>query len=165
MSRNTDPFEPVICTINSLTAGDPDIAVPKDAVITGYFRSYDHGTHMRMKERVERLAESIAEAYECSCDVNITHAVSALINSEEMYQIAMRAAEKAVGAEHAVDSMACLASEDFAVFGEEIPSFFYWVGSGTPGRKCAPWHDPDFAIDPQYMHTAVPVLCASALAE
>ena len=163
VSRNADPFEPVICTVNSLTAGAPDIPVPKEAVVTGYFRSFDHETHIRMENRVRQLAESTAEAYECGCDISIVHAVPAVDNSEEMYRVALRAAEQAVGKEHIVDSRACLASEDFAVFGEEIPSFFYWVGSGTPGKKCASWHDPAFCVDPHYTETAVPVLCASAL--
>ena len=163
VSRNADPFEPVICTVNSLTAGAPDIPVPKEAVVTGYFRSFDHETHIRMEKRVRQLAESTAEAYECGCDISIVHAVPAVDNSEEMYRMALRAAEQAVGKEHIVDSRACLASEDFAVFGEEIPSFFYWVGSGTPGKKCASWHDPAFCVDPHYTETAVPVLCASAL--
>ena len=82
---------------------------------------------------------------------------------EEKRKIALRAAEAAVGREHIVDSRACLASEDFAVFGEQIPSFLYWVGSGTPGKKCASWHDPAFCVDPHYLETAVPVLCSSAL--
>jgi amidohydrolase len=163
VSRNIDPFEPVICTVNSLTAGAPDIPVPKEAVITGYFRSFNHETHVRMEERLRQLAESTAEAYECGCDISIVHAVPAVDNTEEMYLIALRAAEAAVGREHIVDSRACLASEDFAVFGEKIPSFFYWVGSGTPGKSSASWHDPAFCIDPHYVETAVPVLCASAL--
>ncbi len=163
VSRNVDPFEPVICTVNSIAAGAPEIPVPKEAVITGYFRSFDHEIHKRMEERLIRLAESTAEAFECGCDVSSVHAVPAVVNSEEMYSIALRAAEKAVGKDHIVDSRACLASEDFAVFGEKIPSFFYWVGSGTPGRKCASWHDPSFCVDPHYPETAVPVLCASAL--
>ena len=116
-----------------------------------------------MENRVRQLAESTAEAYECGCDISIVHAVPAVDNSEEIYRVALRAAEQAVGKEHIVDSRACLASEDFAVFGEEIPSFFYWVGSGTPGKKCASWHDPAFCVDPHYTETAVPVLCASAL--
>lgn len=164
VSRNADPFEPVICTVNSLTAGAPDIPVPSDSVITGYFRSYDHKTHLRMQERVMKLAESTAEAYECGCEIKVTHAVPALVNSDEMHELALKAVSAAIGPEHAVDSKPCLASEDFAVWGEEIPSFFYWVGSGTPGKKCAPWHDPDFNVDPHYMETAVPVLCASILA-
>ena len=165
VSKNVDPYEPVICTVNSVTAGNPDIPVPKEAVITGYFRSFDHATHSRMQDRLVRLAESTAEAYECGCDINIIHAVPAVDNSEEMYGIAMRAAEAAVGKEHVVDSRACLASEDFALYGEVIPAFFYWVGSGTPGKQCGAWHDPDFCIDPDYMKTSVPVLCASILTE
>jgi hippurate hydrolase len=163
VSRNVDPFEPGICTVNSLTAGNPDIPAPLDAVVTGYIRSFDKETHRRMRERLVRLAESTAEAYECRCDTDVRHAVPALVNTDAMYDIALRAVESALGAEHAVDCRACLASEDFAVYGEYIPSFFYWVGSGTPGKKCAPWHDPDFCADPHYPETAVPVMCASAL--
>lgn len=165
VSRNTDPFEPVICTVNSINAGGPDIASPENAVVTGYFRSYDHATHMRMDERLRRMAQSIADAYECKCDTNIIHAVPAVFNDDSMYAIALNAAEKAVGKDHVVDSKPCLASEDFAVFGTEIPSFFYWVGSGTPGKKNASWHDPAFCIDAHYMETSVPLMCASAMAK
>lgn len=164
ISRNADPFKPVICTVNSLTAGREDVPSPETAVMTGYIRSFDHETHVRMESRVRRLAMSTAEAYECRSDINIRRAVPAVYNSEEMYQKAYRAAEDAVGADNIVDSDPCLASEDFAVFGEVIPSFFYWVGSGTPGKTCAPWHDPAFCIDPDYFETAVPLLCAAALA-
>ena len=165
VSKNTDPFEPVICTVNSINAGGPDIASPETALVTGYFRSYDHETHVRMDARLRKLAESIADAYECKCETDIIHAVPAVFNSDEMYEIALRAAEAAVGRDHVVDSRPCMASEDFALFGEVIPSFFYWVGSGTPGKKCASWHDPAFRVDPHYTETAVPVLCASVLTE
>lgn len=162
VSRNTDPLEPVICTVNSINAGNPDIAFPEKALVTGYIRSYDHPTHVRMEERLRKLSESIAEAYECRCETVITRMVPAVYNSDEMHRIAMRAAEAAIGKDHITDSDPCMASEDFAVLGEQVPSFFYWVGSGTPGKKCAPWHDPAFSMDPHYMETAVPVLIASA---
>ena len=163
VSRNTDPFEPVICTVNSVAAGEPQTAVPETAVMTGYIRSFSHEAHDRMCERVRRLAGGIADAYECVCDVNITHMVPAVINTDEMYELALKAAELTVGTEHIKGSAPTLASEDFAVFGEELPSFMYWVGSGTPGRDNAPWHDPGFDIDPLYFETAVPLLCASAM--
>ena len=162
-SRNADPFCPVICTVNSVRAGDPDIAVPADAVITGYIRSFDHDTHRRMEERLRRLAGSTAEAYECKCSAKITRMVPAVDNPDELYDIALRAAQAAAGSEHVTDSAPCLASEDFAVYGKELPAFFYWAGSGTPGRDNAPWHDPAFCIDPHYFETAVPLLAAAAM--
>ncbi len=165
VSKNVDPFEPVICTVNSLVAGAPDIPAPRDAVITGYFRSFDHDAHVRMDGRLRSLAENIAAAYECKCGIEVIDVVPAVDNPDELFDIAYRAAESAVGAEHVVDVSPCLASEDFALYGEIIPSFFYWVGSGTPGKKCAPWHDPAFCVDPHYTETAVPVLCAAAMTE
>ena len=163
MSKNVDPFEPAICTVNSLVAGGPDIPAPRDAVITGYFRSFDHDTHVRMEKRLRGLADNIAAAYECSCGIRVIDVVPAVDNPEGLYDIAYRAAEAAAGKEHVVDAAPCLASEDFALYGEVVPSFFFWVGSGTPGKKCAPWHDLSFCVDPHYTETAVPVLCASAM--
>lgn len=165
VSRNTDPFQPVICTVNSVRAGQPDQASPETAEIRGFIRSFDHDTHMRLEERVTALAEKTAEAYECKCDCEFTHLVPAVNNRENMYDVAVKAVQMAVGKEHVVDSAPSLASEDFALYGEEIPSFLYWVGSGIPGKDNAPWHDPDFCMDPRYMQTAVPVLCASVLVE
>ena len=162
-SRNVDPFNPVICSVNSIKAGEPEVAVPFDAMVTGYIRSFEHDTHKRMEERVSRLAKSIADAYECKCEVKITHMVPAVDNREELYEIALKAAEAAVGKEHVTDSAPSLASEDFAVYGEEIPAFFYWTGSGTIGKECAPWHDPAFCVDPHYLETAVPLACATMM--
>ena len=163
VSKNVDPFEPVICTVNSINAGGPDIPAPRDAVVTGYFRSFDHDTHVRMETRLRGLAENIAAAYECKCAIDIIDVVPAVDNPDELYDIAFRAASEAAGKEHVIDVHPCLASEDFALYGEIIPSFFYWVGSGTPGKKCASWHDPAFCVDPHYTETAVPVLCASVM--
>ena len=156
-----------------------------------------------MCERVSKLAAGTAEAYECSCDTEITHMVPAVVNGAEMYEVALNAAELCAsdfgeaaeteaereaetaeapgsGARAADagskmnkdecgririrDSAPSLASEDFAVFGEVIPSFFYWVGSGTPGKENAPWHDPAFRADDDYTKIAVPLLCAAAMA-
>ena len=163
VSRNVDPFEPVICNVNSLRAGGPDIAFPGEAVITGYFRSFDHDTHERMEERLRGLAEGTAAAYECRCSIEVVDVVPAVDNPEELYDIAYRAAAAAAGEEHVTDVDPCLASEDFALYGEHVPAFFYWVGSGTPGKKCASWHDPAFCVDPRYTETAVPLLCIAAI--
>lgn len=163
ISRNVDPFQPAICTFNSVTAGMSESSAPETAVLTGYIRSFDHDTHIRMGERLKTLAEDISAAYECECEISITPMVPAVNNREEMYAAALKAAEIAAGADHIRDSAPSLASEDFAVWGTVIPSFFYWVGSGIPGRNNAPWHDPSFCMDPHYMETAVPLLCASAM--
>ena len=171
VSLNTDPFKPCICTVSSVHGGTTESSAPETARLTGYIRSFDKDTHARMEERLERITRSTAEAYECGCDIEIERIVPAVDNSADMYGIALKAAEKALEmSERAfgkkgniVDSDPCLASEDFAVYGMEIPSFLYWVGSGTPGKENAMWHDPAFRVDPHYTETSVPLLAACAL--
>ena len=163
MSRNIDPFATALCAVNCISAGKPDNPSPENALVTGYLRSFDKESDRRMKERIVQLAEGTADAYGCECDVELIPVVPVLDNSEEMYGYAYRAVEMALGAEHIVDSEATLASEDFSVLGEYIPSFFYWVGSGEIGEHNASWHEMDFRIGRDYFEAAVPVLVASVL--
>ena len=171
VSLNTDPFKPCICTVSSVHGGTTESSAPETARLTGYIRSFDSYTHAHMEERLECLARRTAEAYECGCDIEIERVVPAVDNRADMYEIALKAAEKALEMSESafgkkgniVDSDPCLASEDFAVYSAEIPSFLYWVGSGTPGKENAMWHDPAFRVDPHYTETAVPVLAACAL--
>ena len=171
VSLNTDPFVPCICTVSSVHAGTTESSAPESALLTGYIRSFDHDTHIRMEERLSRLAKSTADAYECGCEIKIDRVVPAVDNSEEMYETALRAAGMALEMTKdaferngsITDSDPCLASEDFAVYGKVIPSFFYWVGNSEPGKDSAPWHDPGFYVDPHYTEVAVPLLAACAL--
>ena len=160
ISRNINPLHPAICTVNSMKAGEPDVPVAETAVITGYIRSFNKDTHSLMEERIRTLAEGTAAEFRCEHEVEIIPMVPAVVNSDEMYELAYKAAEQAVGAEHIIDSEPDLASEDFAIYGEVIPSFFYWVGSGEPGVECPSWHDEDFRISDDYFKTAVALIVA-----
>ncbi len=165
VGRNVDPFESAICTINSISSGTTASSAPESATITGFIRSFNHEIHTRMEERLETLARGIAEAYECTSELDILCRIPAVNNSHEMYEIAREAVSSVIGKEHIVDSEPSLATEDFAVWGTEVPSFLYWVGSGTPGADNPPWHDKSFTMDSSYLRTAIPVLCASAIAD
>ena len=160
ISRNINPLHPAICTVNSMKAGEPDVPVAETAVITGYIRSFNKDTHSLMEERIRTLAEGTAAEFRCEHEVEIIPMVPAVVNSDEMYELAYKAAEQAVGAEHIIDSEPDLASEDFAIYGEVIPSFFYWVGSGEPGVESPSWHDEDFRISDDYFKTAVAIIVA-----
>ena len=56
-----------------------------------------------------------------------------------------------------------MGSEDFAVFGQDVPSFFYWLGSGYPDRDNAGWHSPGFRTDDNALPLGAALLAESAL--
>ena len=166
VSKNVDPFDNAICGVFSIHSGTEVNNPPDDAVLTGTIRSLSHEAFVRMIERVECIAKSCAACYECTADLEWIPLVPLLYNSKEMTEPAYRAARDTVGEANITDTKPTLASDDFAVFGQEIPSFYYWVGSGPsepgqPGGK--PWHDPGFCIAPGYLNVAVPLLIRAAL--
>ncbi len=168
VSKNVDPFDNAICGVFSVHSGTEVNNPPDDAVLTGTIRSLSHEAFVRMIERVECIAKSCASCYECTADLEWIPLVPLLYNSKEMTDPAFRAAKDTVGETNITDTKPTLASDDFAVFGQEIPSFYYWVGSGPsepgqPGGK--PWHDPGFCIAPGYLNVAIPLLIRAALGD
>ena len=160
VSRNVDPLEAAVCSVCSVHSGTEANFAPECAVLTGSVRSLSHTVHQRVCARLEQLARQTAAAFECQCEMEVTRQVPAVDNCAALYEPARRAAERAG---RVVQTQPCLGSEDFAVFGEQMPSFFYWVGSGAADEKNAVWHSPEFRIREGYLDTAVPLLVYSAL--
>lgn len=163
VSRNVDPFDPAVCAVCSIMGGSTVNLAPESVTLTGAVRTLRHDAHLRIRERLETLAEEIARGYECALELAWPLHIPGVVNGPEMTRAARSAAEKTVGAENVTDTAPCLGSEDFAVFGEAMPAFFYWVGSGVPGERSAAWHSPDFRVAEGYLSVAVPLLVRSAL--
>lgn len=62
-------------------------------------------------------------------------------------QIARGTAEASLGKEAVAQPPVNLASEDFSIYGQHVPAFFYFLGSGAPGRPLYSWHNAHFHPD------------------
>ena len=65
--------------------------------------------------------------------------------------------------EHVVAAAPEMSSEDFAEYGKEVPSFFYWLGSGFPDRENAGWHSEQFCTNDSALPLDAALLARSAL--
>ncbi len=81
-----------------------------------------------------------------------------------MCKIAEKAAMSVVSPEHVVNAVPTLASEDFSLMMTKVPSFFYWVGSGTPGEAVYAWHQSRFMADDRGVAVASELYAASVFA-
>lgn len=73
------------------------------------------------------------------------------------------AAAAVVGGAHIITPRPALGSEDFAVFAQDVPAFFYWLGVGFPDRENATWHNEGFRTDDSALPLAAALLAQSAL--
>lgn len=163
VSRDTDPLDSLVCSVLSIHAGTPDNFVPDLLTMTGSIRFHQEQAHQHARKRLEELTCGVAAAYGCTAEVAFHPGVPATINSPEMTALARRAAVELVGQERVVSPRPDMGSEDFAVFAQHIPAFFYWLGSGFPGRDNPCWHNECFSTDDSALPLAAALLARSAL--
>lgn len=163
VSRNIDPLDSLVCSVLSIHAGTPDNFVPDLLTMTGSIRSHSDAAQERAQTRLKELACGIAAAYGCTAEVSFHKGVPATVNTAYMTKLARKAAEGVVGADRIVSPRPDMGSEDFAVLGQYIPSFFYWLGSGFPDRVNACWHNEHFETDDRALPLAAALLANSAL--
>jgi len=162
VSRNTDPLDSVVLSVGSIHGGSLENLVVDEVRMTASIRALRTETKKAMLKRMETIVTETCRAYECASEIRYEENIPAVFNSPEMARLAKRAAENVVGQENVTDVSPTLASEDFAMIMEKVPSFLYWVGSGTPGEECHAWHNAKFHACDRGIRIAAEVLAESA---
>lgn len=163
VSRDTDPLDSVVCSVLSIHAGTPDNFVPDVLTMTGSIRFHQEWAHQKARRRLEKLTTGVAAAYGCTAEVAFHPGVPATVNSPELTALARKAALELVKPDKVAAPRPDMGSEDFAVFGQHIPAFFYWLGSGFPGQANPCWHNEHFRTDDSALPLAAALLAQSAL--
>ena len=163
VSRDTDPLDSVVCSVLSIHAGTPDNFVPDLLTMTGSVRFHQEWAHQKARKRLEELTVGVAAAYGCKAEVAFHPGVPATVNSPELTVLARKAAVELVGPDNVVTPRPDMGSEDFAVLGQHIPAFFYWLGSGFPGQANPCWHNEHFRTNDSALPLAAALLAQSAL--
>ena len=163
VSRNTDPLEPLVCAVFSIHAGTPENFVPESLTMTGAIRAHSDSVLHKTERRLEQLVRQLAESYGCTCEIGFQPQVPVTWNGPDMTVLARQAAAAVVGEANLVSPRGNMGSEDFAVLGQTVPSFFYWTGTGFPGRDNPGWHSDRFRTDDDALPIGAALMAQSAL--
>lgn len=163
VSRNTPPQETFVLSIGSIHGGSCENLVVDRLEMTGSMRYFTRSVGARAMERLEAIVKATADGYECSAEIIYQEQVPAVINSHKMYEIARRAAVRAMGEEAVIQTAPSVASEDFALYMEKIPGFFYWLGVGHEDEPCYAWHNAKFHTNDEALKLGAALLACSAL--
>lgn len=161
VSRNTDPLDAVILSVNRIEGGSPVNLVVDKVMMKATVRSLSERALDRTIARVETIVQKTAEAYECRSEIRWNERIPAVWNTPEMTETARACAALTDCA--VTDAPPSLASEDFALYRAFAPSFYFWVGSGTPGEPVEHLHRPRFHAHDEALRCAAELYAASAL--
>jgi metal-dependent amidase/aminoacylase/carboxypeptidase family protein len=162
VSRNTDPFEPLVCGVCSVHAGDADFFITDKMRMTGAIRCLNEETLERSVQRLQDLINATAQAYNCSARIELIREVPPLVNDPALTALARSAAEQILGKENIEKVPPMLGSDDLAVFGKYMPVFYYFLGTGFKDRKNASLHSPEFCLNYEALPFGPALLAQSA---
>ena len=160
ISRNTNPLDSSVLSINMIEGGSPQNLVVSKVRMRATVRSLSEKALDRSLERIESIIKNTAAAYESREEIRCEERIPSVHNTAAMTEIAKKCA-LSVG--ELYDAPPSLASEDFALYRSFVPSFFYWVGSAVPGEKTEELHRPMFHTHDEAMRTAASLYAASAM--
>lgn len=148
ISRNASPKQPTVLTFGNIIGKGATNIIPDEVNIAGTFRAMNEVWRESALQKIQKLAESMAESMGGRCEVEISRGYPYLENNPELTRRIRGAAEEYVGKENVVDIDITLGAEDFAYYSQIVPASFYRLGTRNEAKGLTSYvHTPTFDID------------------
>ncbi|MEL7648899.1 MAG: M20 family metallopeptidase [Sedimentibacter sp.] len=148
VSRNVSPLDSAVISVGTFHSGTANNVIPELVEITGTVRSFHPDVRELLPKRINEVLKYTAEAYMVDVELEYIFDLPAVFNDEELTKIAYEAAEEIVGLEGIVEPTPSMGGEDFSIFTEKVPGFFFWLGVGNKEKDMSyVWHNPKFDGD------------------
>ena len=141
---------PVIVTIGQINGGVRNNIIPDSVVMVGTLRTLAPEMREDVRARVKRTAENIADAAGAIAQVTIFPGYPVTSNDTTLTEWATPILQRVAGKDKTVIAPPSLGAEDFSYFANEVPGFFFFLGTvpaGTDPKTAAANHSPLFFVD------------------
>jgi amidohydrolase len=165
-SRTVDPLDSVVVTIGKVEAGVAHNVIPETATLVGTMRTLNDETTKTATERLERIVNSVAEAFGARATVDwelIPYPVTR--NDPTATEKFRSIAGPVVGADCLHDEPnPSMGGEDFSFYGQHVPACFFFLGLRPPGQTSYPnLHSPTFDFNDDAIPLGVEMMSTLAL--
>ena len=163
VSRQTDPFEPVVISICSFHAGDVFNVIPHTAYLEGTVRTLNNALRQELPKKIEGVIRGVTEAYGATYELNYHFGYPVTVNDTEVTEIVRQAAVSVLGTDKVrTAARASMGGEDFAYFLLKAPGTYLRIGTRNSEKGiCQDMHHPRFDIDEAVLELT-PVVYAQA---
>lgn len=165
VSRNTKPVTPCVLSIGKINSnGGATNVMPSSVSLEGTFRTLDEKWRTLAHDQIQTICSGTAKTFGVEVTVTIEKGYPCLFNDPELYNSFKSIAGSYAGPENVVNIPQRMTSEDFAFYSQEIPAFFYRLGTGSKdGTNRNSVHTPCFDIDESALETGMGLMAYLAL--
>lgn len=158
VARSVNPHNPAVVTVGLMQSGTARNIIADSAHFSGTVRTLDEGVRAAVRRRVHETVSGCANVCSVSASIDYTEELPVLVNSQEMSDIASRAAKETFGDNCITKMTPSMAGDDFALYAERIPGCYVFMGVTPPGQKAASLHSPKFNPDERVIPMATALL-------
>jgi amidohydrolase len=164
VSRRANPLSPSVLSFGKMIANGASNVIPDEVKLLGTFRSLDESWRHAAHEKIIKMAVSIAESMEGSCDIKIERGYPVLINEDKLTAASRAHAIDFLGAAQVEDLDIWMAAEDFASYSQVTDACFYRLGVRNEDRNIVSGlHTATFDADEKALETGAGLMSYLAL--
>lgn len=158
---------PAVLSFGIVDGGSRYNIVPDSVELQGTLRSFDPAMREQALGNLKNIAEHIAAAHGARVELQIPLVSNPVLVNDDALAVAVRASlEQINGAAQVVEAKPWMASEDFALFAQAVPSVYFFVGvtpENQDAAKAPANHSPKFFVDEEALRIAMQSMLQASL--
>ena len=166
VARTVNPLDSAVISFCVISGGNAFNIIPDKVTLKGTIRCFDQQLRAGLKERLTRLAQSIASASGGEAEVTIRKGgYPTLICAKEETDFLFETCRAWMDDNQVLEVPPVLAGEDFAYYAQQAPACFWLLGVRDPEQETWPMlHTSNYNFNDKAIPLGLRVQCEVALA-
>ncbi len=157
ITRRLDPADTGLITVGNFHSGQKNNIISGETTFSGIIRTLTLENRTFIKNELEQLCISTAQAYGATCKIVFEDSYPSLENNDELFQIMKEECSSALGQDKIdLKSKPSLGADDFAYFCHNSRGLYYNLGTKRENEESTyPIHNENFNPDEQCIKTGI----------
>ncbi len=147
VSRNVSPHDTAVISIGTIRAGTALNVIADKATMYGTIRSTNEKTRERLKNKLQRLCDSIGDIHETTIHLDFLESIPVTMNNDQIADHCKQSAEKIIDPTKIIELDTVMGTEDFAFIAETVPSCFVLLGTRVESGPAHSIHNSKMVVN------------------
>ena len=160
ISRTVDPTDPALLTIGKIEGGTRSDLIADRVHLEGIVRTLSETNRKKVSRLMETVVKDTVHSFGGDYSFVFEQDVPSVYNHPEFFDLMLPSLNEALADKKASPIKPQLMADDFGLYGQKIPGFFFFLGVKNPRLPAAaPLHSPYFNPDERSIGIGIKIMC------
>lgn len=147
-SRRINTQEPLVITIGSMHGGNRFNIIADEVRLEGTMRTLNEDVRSKAIAMMKQTLAGVTSAYGASFEIDMGDNNPVTYNEPTLVEATLPVMRRVLGEVNLIATRPQMGAEDFSIYQQVIPGFFYFLGVGNKSKGItAMIHTPEFDVD------------------